>query len=101
MSVNVGESQITQSLNVTDLGVTFEKFLNFDEHISAICRNTYFGIIRNFLSYNACSTFIRALISYLLDYCITFLRTKRSTANTSESMRAHTKITSYRIHYPG
>ena len=50
LSVNVGESQITQSLKVRDLGVTFNQFLNFDDHITAICRNL--------LSYNACSTII-------------------------------------------
>ena len=36
LSVNVGESQITQSLKVRDLGVTFDQFLNFDDHITAI-----------------------------------------------------------------
>ena len=44
LSVNVGESQITQSLKVRDLGVTFDQFLNFDDHINAICRSTYFHI---------------------------------------------------------
>ena len=32
--VNVGESQITQSLKMKDLGVTHDQFLNFDDHIS-------------------------------------------------------------------
>ena len=73
LSVNIGESQITQSLKMRDLGVTFDQFLNFDDHITAKCR-TYFhirnmGKIRNLLSYNACSTIIHALISYRLDYC--------------------------------
>ena len=68
LSVNVGKSQIMQSLKVRDLGVTFDQFLNFDDHITAICRNTYFqirniGKIRNLLLYNACSTIIHALIS--------------------------------------
>ena len=36
LSVNVGESQITQSLKVRDLGVTFDQFLNFGDHITAI-----------------------------------------------------------------
>ena len=59
LSVNVGESQITQSLKVRDLGVTFDQFLNFDDHITAICRSTYFhirniGKIMNLLLYNAC-----------------------------------------------
>ena len=44
LSVNVGESQIMQSLKVRDLGVTFDQFLNFDDHITAICRSTYFHI---------------------------------------------------------
>ena len=62
-----------------DLGVTFDQFLNFDDHITAICRSTYFhirniGKIRNL--YNACSTrstIIHALISCRLDYCNSLL----------------------------
>ena len=61
-----------------DLGVTFDQFPNFDDHITAICRSTYFHIrniekIRNLLSYNACSTIIHALISCRLDYCNSLL----------------------------
>ena len=33
LSVNVGGSQITQSFKVKGLGVTFDEFLNFDDHI--------------------------------------------------------------------
>ena len=78
MLVNVGERQITQSLKVRDLGVTFDQFLNFDDHITAICRSTYFhirniGKSRNLSSYNACSTIIHALISCWLDYCNSLL----------------------------
>ena len=36
LAVNVDEIQITQSLKVRDLGVTFDQFLNFDDHITAI-----------------------------------------------------------------
>ena len=76
--MNVGESQITQSLKVRDLGVTFDQFLNFDDHITTICRSTYFhirniGYITNLLSYNACSTIIHALISCRFDYCNSLL----------------------------
>ena len=69
LSVNVGESQITQSLKVRDLGVTFNQILSLDNHITAICRSTYFHIRKtwNLLSYNACSTIIHALISCQLD----------------------------------
>ena len=68
LSVNVGESQITQSLKVRDLGVTFNQFLNFDDHITAICKSTYFhirniGKIWVLLSYDVCSTIINSLHS--------------------------------------
>ena len=43
-SVNVGESMITQSSKVRDLGVIFDQFLNFDDHITAICKSTHFHI---------------------------------------------------------
>ena len=42
--MNVCESQMMQSLRVRDLSVTFDQFLNFDDHITAICRSTYFHI---------------------------------------------------------
>ena len=32
LSVNVGESIITQSSKVRDFGVIFDQFLNFDDH---------------------------------------------------------------------
>ena len=73
LSVDVGESQITQSLKVR--GITF---LNFNDNITAICRSTYFNIrnigkIMNSLFYNACSTIIHALNSCRLDYCNSLL----------------------------
>ena len=67
LSVNVGESIITQSLKVRDLGVIFDQFLNFDDHIRNIDK------IMNLLSYDACSTIIHALISCRLDYCNSIL----------------------------
>ena len=99
LSVNVAESMITQSSMVRDLGVIFDQFLNFDEigtdmtyhfsvdvplriqsiylsinfddHITAICRSTHLhirniGKIRNLLSYDACSTIIHAWLSIRL-----------------------------------
>ena len=67
LSVNVGESMITQSSKVRDLGVIFDQFLNFDDRvniITVICRSTHFhirniGKIRNLLSYDTCSTIIQ------------------------------------------
>ena len=82
--VNVGESQITQSLKVRDLGVSFDQFLNFNYHITAICRSTYFHI-RNIgkICYRIMLVlllFMHLLVVYyiiVIPYCITFLRIKR------------------------
>ena len=65
MSVNVGESQIIQSLKVRDLGVTFGQFLNFDDHITAICRSTYFHI-RNIGKMYYCIMLVLLLFMHLL-----------------------------------
>ena len=68
LSANVSERMITQSSKVRDLGVIFNQFLNFDYHITAICRSTHChirntGKIRNFLSHDTCSTIINVFIS--------------------------------------
>ena len=78
LSVNVGKSMITQSSKVRDLGVIVDKFVNFCDHITAICKSTDFHIrnivnIRNLLSYDDCSTIIHAPISCRLDYCNSIL----------------------------
>ena len=45
LSVNVGESMITQSSKVRDLGVIFDQFLNFDDHITAYVKAHIFIFI--------------------------------------------------------
>ena len=57
---------VTQSSKVRDLGVIFDQFLNFNDHITTICRSIL-------LLYDACSTIIHALISCRLDYCNSIL----------------------------
>ena len=86
LSVNVGESQITQSLKVRDLGVTFDQFLNF--HIRNI------GKIWNLLSYNACFTIIHALISCRLLYNVFTHKTDRLQTLQNQCARTYiVKIT--------
>ena len=54
-----------------ELGDIFDQFLNFDDHITAICRSTHFHIrkISNLISCDDCSIIIHTLISCRLDYC--------------------------------
>ena len=49
-------SHYLQSLKVRDLRVTFDQFLKFGDHITAICRSTYFHI--------------RNIGNYILDFII-------------------------------
>ena len=110
LPVNVGESMITQSSKVRDLGIIFDQFLNFDDHNTVMCRSTHFhirntGKIRNFLSHDACSTIMHALISCRLDYCNSIMynvpRSKTDRLQTSESMRDNLdKIVTQRTYYP-
>ena len=46
LSVNVGEYIITQSSKVRDLGVIFDQFLNFDDHITVIIFCTMFQKVK-------------------------------------------------------
>ena len=85
-----------------DLGVIFDQFLNFDDHITAMCRSTHFhirniGKIWNLQLYDACSTIIRALISCRLYYCNSILynvprsKTNRLQILQNQSARILTK----------
>ena len=58
LSISVGDTQVYQSSMVRDLGVFFNKYLTFHDHINGICKSTHFhlrsiGIIRNLLIVDA------------------------------------------------
>ena len=95
LSVNVGESMITRSSKVRDLGVIFDQFVNFDDNITVIYRSTHFhirniGKIRNLLSYDACFTIIHALNSCRLDYCNSILyNVSRSKTDRLQRLQNH------------
>ena len=57
LSVIVGDMQVSPSSKVRDLGVVFDQYLTFHDHISGICKSTHFhlrgiGRIRNRLTYS-------------------------------------------------
>ena len=71
MSVSVGDMQVSPSSKVRDLGVVFDQYLTFHDHISGICKSTHFhlrdiGRIRNRLTFDA--QLIHALITSRLDF---------------------------------
>ena len=74
VSIRVGDSLISSSSKVRDLGVIFDDCLSLDAHISTICRSTHFhirniGRIRNLLTFNATAQLIHTLITTRLDFC--------------------------------
>ena len=78
VSISVGDSQISSSPKVRDLGVIFDNCLSLDAHISNICRSTHFhlrniGRIRTLLTFDATAQLIHALITTRLDFCNSIL----------------------------
>ena len=78
LSISVGDSQVFPSSKVRDLGVVFDQYLTFHDHISGICRSTHFhlrsiGRIRNVLTSDATAQLIHALITTRLDFCNSIL----------------------------
>ena len=66
--------QVSPSSKVRDLGVVFDQYLTFHDHISGICKSTYFylrgiGRIQNLLTFDATAQLIHALITSRLDFC--------------------------------
>ena len=84
LSISVGDSQVFQSSKVRDLGVVFDQYLTFHDHISGICRSTHFHlrsirIIRNLLTFDATAQRIHALITTRLDFVAAFFITFQTT----------------------
>ena len=73
LSISVGNSQVFPSSKVRVIGVVFDQYLTFRDHISGICRSTNFhlrslGRIRNLLTFDATAQPIHALITTRLDF---------------------------------
>ena len=45
LSVSVGDMQVSPSSKVRDLGVVFDQYLTFHDHISGICKSTHFTCV--------------------------------------------------------
>ena len=78
LSISVGDSQVFPSSKVRDLGVDFDQYLTFHDHISGICKSTHFhlrsiGRICNLLAFDATAQLIHALMTTRLDFCNSIL----------------------------
>ena len=73
-SIKVGQSSVTPSKSVKNLGVIFDETLSMNEHITKICQKSNFQLIklyqiRKYLTESACESIIHSFISSNLDYC--------------------------------
>ena len=76
LSVSVGYMQVSPSSKVRDLGVVFDQYLTFHDHICGICKSSHFylrGRNRNLLTFDATAQLIHALITSRLDFCNSIL----------------------------
>ena len=69
---------VTPAPSVSNIGVNFDESFNFKEHIYKTCRCCFYHIrdirrIRRFLSLSVAKTIATALVSSILDYCISLL----------------------------
>ena len=65
MSISLGDSQVSPSSKVRDLGIVFDQYLTFHDHISGICKSTHFHLrsierIRNFRTFDATAQLLHA-----------------------------------------
>ena len=65
LSISVGDT-VSPSAKVRDLGVVFDQYLTFHDHISSICKSTHFhfysiGRIQKLLTFHATAQLIHAL----------------------------------------
>lgn len=73
-SINVGNSKITPSKSVRNLGSWLDSNLSMSTHISKTCSTAFYFLhnirrIRKYLSRDATETIVHALITSRLDYC--------------------------------
>ena len=77
-SLSVGNSEISFTKEVRNLGVTLTETMNMNKHISNVCKSAYcelrrIAAIRHLLSVEATKTLICSLIFSKLDYCNSLL----------------------------
>ena len=78
LSISVGDTHVSPSSKVRELGVVFEQYITLHDHISGICRSTHFrlrsiGRIRNLPTFDVTAQLIHALITTCLDFCNSIL----------------------------
>ena len=78
VSVTIGESTISPTSHVRNLGVEMDSHLSMSHQVSAICKSCNFHLyrlssIKRYLTVEATRNAVQALITSRLDYCNSLL----------------------------
>ena len=78
ISDSVGDTAITPSRNVRNLGVLFDTQLNMESRVISVCKSAYYMIynlrcIRKYFDQVSMKTVVHACITSKLDYCNSLL----------------------------
>ena len=73
--IQIGDDVISPSEHAWNLGVGFDQFLDFSEHVKMTCKSAFFRIrsiakIRRHLSQDTAKAIVHTYITSRLDYCI-------------------------------
>ena len=73
-AMNIGDLVVSSSKSCMNIGVTFESYMIFDEHIKNICRITFYYIksiakIRKLLSYHTAKILMHVFVTRRIDSC--------------------------------
>ena len=76
--ISVDQTLVKTSSSARNIGVIFDDTMDMKDHISSICKTSHFhlrniGLIRKYLTQDACATLIHSLISSRIDYCNSLL----------------------------
>ena len=76
--LHVGETCITSSDSVKDLGIIFDKCFNMTDHVSSVYMASYYHFknissLKTFLSEEALVTAVHAFVTFCMLYCNSLL----------------------------
>ena len=74
LSITIGTEVVNSSNCVRNLGFMMDSVLNMEDHITSVCRSSYFhlrniGAIRRYLDDNTAAQIIHVFVTSRLDYC--------------------------------
>ncbi|MCG8430763.1 MAG: hypothetical protein MJA29_06305, partial [Candidatus Omnitrophica bacterium] len=77
-TLKVGDSQISSSMTVRNLGVIFDTCMSMEPQVNSVCRSAYaqlrnIGKIRRYLTPGATKALVHGLVTSRLDYCNSLL----------------------------